>query len=106
MSFDVTIIESNSPDYPSSLRNETFSALFSKIWAIGNINIFEKRLLGLFCSVKCPGNIILRTYDMARALRDEKDCLDLLLHGTQPVIICPARSIRNMRIASEHKTGP
>ena len=53
---------------------------------------------------------------MARALRDgsvaviggfhspiEKDCLDLLLHGTQAVIICPARSIRNMRISSEHK---
>lgn len=48
---------------------------------------------------------------MARELRDagiavisgfhspiEKDCLDLLLKGTQPVAICPVRGIENMRI--------
>ena len=116
MSFDVTVIEPNSPDYPPVLRNRKTRPLFPHIWAIGNLRILQGRLLGLLCSVKCPGNIILRTYDMARALRDgsvaviggfhspiEKDCLDLLLRGTQPVIVCPARSIKNMRISSEHK---
>ena len=33
----------------------------------------------------------------------EKDCLDLLLRGTQPVIICPARNIENMRIGKEYR---
>ncbi len=33
----------------------------------------------------------------------EKDCLDLLLHGTQPVIICPARNIQNMRIMKKYR---
>jgi predicted Rossmann fold nucleotide-binding protein DprA/Smf involved in DNA uptake len=62
--------------------------------------------------------LILRTYDLAQALRDagvavisgfhspiEKDCLDLLIRGTQPVVICPARSIHNMRLAKDLKAN-
>ncbi|MFH0894247.1 MAG: hypothetical protein V2A54_07415 [Bacteroidota bacterium] len=33
----------------------------------------------------------------------ERECLTILLRGTQPVIICPARSINNMRINKEYK---
>jgi hypothetical protein len=68
-------------------------------------------LLGFFCSTKCPGNVIVHTYDLARTLRDagvpviggfhspmEKECLDLLLRGTQPIVICPARGIERMRL--------
>jgi len=57
--------------------------------------------------------VVLRTYDLARALRDagvpviggfhspmEKECLDLLLRGEQPVVICPARAVHRMRIPS------
>lgn len=80
------------------------------ITALGNLDLVQSRPLALFCSIKCPGDIILRTYDLIRALRDagipmiggfhspmEKDCLTLLLRGTQPVIVCPARSIERMR---------
>ena len=28
----------------------------------------------------------------------EKECLDFLLRGKQPIVVCPARSITNMRI--------
>jgi predicted Rossmann fold nucleotide-binding protein DprA/Smf involved in DNA uptake len=28
----------------------------------------------------------------------EKECLKILLEGTQPIIVCPARSLRKMRI--------
>ena len=31
----------------------------------------------------------------------EKECLKILLEGTQPIIICPARSLRKMRIPTE-----
>jgi hypothetical protein len=34
----------------------------------------------------------------------EKECVALLLRGTQPVITCPARSIERMRIPGEWKT--
>ena len=31
----------------------------------------------------------------------EKECLRLLLRGSQPVVVCPARGIENMRIPRE-----
>jgi predicted Rossmann fold nucleotide-binding protein DprA/Smf involved in DNA uptake len=76
------------------------------IAGLGNLDFLRRKTLALFCSTKCPGNLILQTYDLARALRDkgitviggfhspmEKECLDLLLRGQQPIIISPARSI-------------
>jgi predicted Rossmann fold nucleotide-binding protein DprA/Smf involved in DNA uptake len=33
----------------------------------------------------------------------ERECLTILLRGTQPVIVCPARSINNMRINKKYK---
>jgi hypothetical protein len=68
-------------------------------------------LLGFFCATRCPGNVILRTYDLAIALRKagvpviggfhtpmEKECLEVLLRGQQPVVICPARNIERLRM--------
>ncbi len=78
---------------------------------LGNFTLLRLPLLALFCSVKCPGELILQTYDLARALRDagvpviggfhspmEQECLTLLLRGTQPIVICPARAIEGMRV--------
>src|SRR5262249_38259755 len=66
---------------------------------------------GLFCATRCPGNVILRTYDLALALREagvpviggfhtpmEKEGLEVLLRGQQPVVICPARHIERLRL--------
>jgi len=109
--FTVAVLESTASNFPAVLRARDGTAIFPRIWAIGDLAILEKRLLGFLCSTQCPGEVILRTYDIARALRDagvpvisgfhspmEKECLDLLLHGTQPVVICLARSIEQMRI--------
>jgi hypothetical protein len=92
--------------------------LFPRVWSIGSLDILGRQMLGLLYSVKCPGDLILRTYDLARALRDagfpvisgfhtliEKDCLDLLLCGGQSVVLCPARSIHNMRLAKDLKAN-
>jgi predicted Rossmann fold nucleotide-binding protein DprA/Smf involved in DNA uptake len=111
MSYTIKIIKKGSSGYPQVLQNNVVSTRYPRIWTIGNLDILDKKLLGFFCSVKCPGNVILKTYDLARELRDagiavisgfhspiEKDCLDLLLKGTQPIAICPARGIENMRI--------
>jgi predicted Rossmann fold nucleotide-binding protein DprA/Smf involved in DNA uptake len=111
VSVDVTIVESESSQFPQLLRNGTVSAPIPRIWTIGNLKILERRLLGFLCSTKCPGDAILQTYDLIRALRDasvtviggfhspmEKECLDLLLRGKQPVVICPARSIVRLRL--------
>ena len=84
---------------------------FPKFKSIGNSRLLEEPLTALFCSARCPGDLILKTYDLARSMRDagvaviggfqtpmEKECLRLLLRGSQPVVICPARGIENMRI--------
>lgn len=84
--------------------------------ALGNLEILHSKPLALICSIKCPGNVILKTYDLAQALREagvpviggfhspmERECLRILLRGTQPIIVCPARSLRGMRVSKECK---
>lgn len=112
-----TILEPGVPEYPTNRLNATrFSG--APITAVGNAGLIARhQMVSLFCSVRCPGDLILKTYDLARALRDagapviggfhspmEKECLRLLLRGRQPVVVCPARGIENMRIPSEWRT--
>jgi len=73
--------------------------------------------LAVFCSNRCPGDLILAAYDWARVIRRrsdltivsgfhtviEKDVLDILLKGNCPLMVVPARSIENMRIPSAWK---
>jgi len=116
MSFAVSVVDSTSTDFPTSLRTRDGTPVFPRIWALGNLTILQRRLLGFFCSTQCPGEMILRTYDLACVLRDagvtvisgfhspmEKECLTLLLRGTQPVIVCPARGIERMRLPTAWK---
>lgn len=93
-----------SPDSPTAHR----------LTAIGDPDILDRHKLALFCSTKCPGRLVLQTYDLAQALRDagqavvggfhspmEQECLALLLRGNQPVIVCPARAIDDLRIPTD-----
>jgi predicted Rossmann fold nucleotide-binding protein DprA/Smf involved in DNA uptake len=109
----IAILTQRSPDFPTALSRATEDSGFSRFWAIGDVKILNAPLLGLLCSIRCPGRVIVQTYDLARALRDagvpviggfhspmEKECLDFLLRGKQPVVVCPARSIANMRVPS------
>jgi predicted Rossmann fold nucleotide-binding protein DprA/Smf involved in DNA uptake len=110
MSLNATRIESTSTDFPAALRDGVLIGPVPRLWAVGHVGILKTRLLGFFCTTRCPGNVILRTYDLAQALRAaevpviggfhtpmEKECLDLLLRGPQPLVVCPARSIERMR---------
>ena len=104
-------IRRGDPDFPHALKASGGFLAIEFIDVLGNISILQGKMLGLLCSVKCPGGIVLKTFDTARALRDagvtviggfhspmEKECLDLLLRGKQAVVVCPARSIQNMRL--------
>jgi len=101
-------------DFPSALARFLGNHAPKSIRVLGDVNLLKRRSLALFCSVKCPGDLILKTFDLARELRDEgvlviggfhspmeRECLELLLKGKQPVMICPARSIENMRLHEE-----
>lgn len=111
MSSHVITYDPRRRGFPIALRRRLGKGSKHQVAAVGNLAHLETRLLAFFCSSKCPGNLILDTYDLARELRDasvtliggfhspmEKECLDLLVRGTRPIIICPARSIDRMRI--------
>lgn len=102
--------------YPSSLKSHLGKVAPERITALGNLEILRRKSMALFCSIKCPGNLILQTYDLAQHLRQagvttiggfhspmERECLTILLRGAQPIIICPARGIKRMRIKAEYR---
>ena len=106
-------------DYPSLLKQDWNDSPLPTISFIGNSALLKQtQTLAIFCSVKCPGDQILKTYDLARSLRDrgittvsgfhspmEKECQIILLRGKQTVIHCPARNIERMRLLKEQKTA-
>ena len=84
--------------------------LLPEVNSKGNLSLLDEPLTALFCSNRCPGDLILKAYDLARAMRDagvpviggfqkprECECLRLLLRCDQPVVVCPARIIDNLR---------
>ncbi|TRZ86741.1 hypothetical protein D4R89_10635 [bacterium] len=112
---EIVSLEQADAAYPGSLPTFLGKKAPKRIYALGDLDILREAALGLFCSVKCPGNLILKTYDLARELRDagvtvmsgfhspmEKECLALLLRGKQPVIWCPARRLAATRIPKEY----
>jgi predicted Rossmann fold nucleotide-binding protein DprA/Smf involved in DNA uptake len=100
------------------LADSTELRAWKKVGVLGAVEVLRKPALGLFCSIRCPGKVILAVYDLARALRDagipviggfhtpmEKECLDLLLRGVQPIVVCPARGLDGMRLPAALKNG-
>ena len=100
--------------WPRQLDDRLKSVAPSNLSIIGSPGVLAERKVGLFCSVRCPDGTALRAYDACRKLRDEgmtlisgfhspveKECLKILLEGTQPLIVCPARSLGKMRIPVE-----
>jgi predicted Rossmann fold nucleotide-binding protein DprA/Smf involved in DNA uptake len=72
----------------------------------GDEAVLNRPNIALFCSVKCPGKLILDTYDLAKRFRDEgvtvisgfhspmeQECLRILLRSPHPVIWCLARGL-------------
>jgi hypothetical protein len=86
--------------------------------SLGADRLLSSRKLALLCSRACPGSIIVQTLDVVRALREtpwtvvsgfqsptEQECLEILLRGEHPVIVCPARGVEGMRIPAAWKTA-
>lgn len=78
----------------------------SKLHGFGNQQILKRKWMGFFCSVRCPGNLILKAYDLARRWQAEsqpviggfhspveKEVLRILLRSGAPVCIVLARSL-------------
>ena len=92
--------------YPASLRERLGDAGPAELTTLGNLDLLALPKTALFCSARCPGHVILAAYDQATHWRDagrciisgfhspvEQECLRILLRGSQPIILCPARSL-------------
>src|SRR5436309_16085615 len=111
----IRILEGDS-HYPSQLSVCLGEDAPPTLSYIGNIDLLRSQPLALFCSNKCPGSLILQTYDLAQQLREagrpvisgfhspvERECLNILLRGNGPLIVCPARGLERMRIPKEYQ---
>ena len=76
------------------------------IFALGDIDIAEHHKTAFLCSRNYPAKAVLPIYDWAKATREngacvmsgfhsrlERDVLDILLKGNQPVILAAARGL-------------
>jgi predicted Rossmann fold nucleotide-binding protein DprA/Smf involved in DNA uptake len=105
------VIDCNCPSYPILLPKRLGTEAPAQLWAIGRLDLINTPKTALFCSKRCSGDAILKSMDQAQKWRDrgrciisgfhspiEKECLQILLRGRQPIIICPARSVEGIRI--------
>ena len=118
MTQSIQHITQTDKNFPSSIQVYLKNDTPETIWARGNIDLLPNGtnnakkgdLWAIFCSNKCPGEIILNAHDLAQEFKNkgmptiggfhspiEKECLRVLLRGSQPIIISPARSIENMQ---------
>ena len=118
MAESIQRITQTDTNYPAGLEQHLKTETPETIWVRGNINLLPRQnttlngdLWAFFCSSKCPGEIILKAHDLAQEFRKvgiptiggyhspiEQECLRVLLRGSQPILLCPARSIENMRL--------
>jgi hypothetical protein len=103
-------------ELPSHLR---LDALPTDIWpdsarSIGSLDLLALHTLGIVCSVRLPGSIILETFDFSKAVSSEgiavvggfhspmeRQCLEILLVRHVPVVICLGRRLSTGRVPSE-----
>jgi len=91
---DIRSIHRSDTEYPGALEAGLGERAPETIYSLGDVGILKHKMLGFFCSVKCPGSLIIKTYDLARELRDagvpvisgfhspvEKEALRILLRG-------------------------
>jgi predicted Rossmann fold nucleotide-binding protein DprA/Smf involved in DNA uptake len=59
-------LSSNDPAFPPQLGQYLGDKAPARICTIGNLNILANKSVAVICSAKCPGNIIIQTYDLAQ----------------------------------------
>jgi predicted Rossmann fold nucleotide-binding protein DprA/Smf involved in DNA uptake len=109
-------LDATDAHYPARLKRRLGAGVPPQLFGLGNLDLLALSITALFCSTSCPGTSILAAYDQAARWRDvgrciisgfhspvEMECLRILLRGNQPVIICPARSLEDMRIPPDWK---
>jgi predicted Rossmann fold nucleotide-binding protein DprA/Smf involved in DNA uptake len=100
--------------YPAHLKQYFGRTPPPSLRAIGNPELLLREKIGLVCSVRIPGRIILQTYEFAKHAAQEgpvmvggfhspmeRQCLELFLLRKVPLVVCLARSIGGLRLPAQ-----
>jgi predicted Rossmann fold nucleotide-binding protein DprA/Smf involved in DNA uptake len=103
------------PAYPPGLGH-AFGPQAPNLALLGEPALLTRATLGLFCSVRCPGALILRGFDLASEWREagvtvaggfhspmEQECMRILLRGSAGVVWWLARGIGGARLSQEQR---
>ncbi len=109
---DFAVIEPGSPLYPLRLLHAGDAP--PPLHAIGLPEMLGGTVLGLVCSIRLPGRIMLETYEWARMMKQsrvvvaggfhspmEKECFHQMLQGQTRLVYCLPRDIARLRIPAE-----
>lgn len=111
---DGMVVHATDPAYPARLHAMLGAKAPVQLGIAGNVLLLQTRTLALFCSIRCPGAMILQTYQLMRLLRHrpvtivsgfhspmERECLRTLANGTAGVVWCLAKSLAAFRLPAE-----
>jgi predicted Rossmann fold nucleotide-binding protein DprA/Smf involved in DNA uptake len=115
---DLWTIQPGHSDFPPQLAVHALSDRWQVVNGLGRRDILQQKCLGLICSVQCPGSVVIKTFDAIRELRDagvvvaggfhspmEQECLEFLLRGEQPVVVCPATFVGAAQLTPACRTA-
>ena len=116
MQFEIKRIGKSDPEYPAALARYLPGEVPDAAAAIGNLQLLDKRKLAIFCSALCPAVLTKQIHESMQMLAEsgitaiggfhspvERGCLRILLDGTGPIILSPARSLDRLRVRSEYR---
>ncbi|MBM4296808.1 MAG: hypothetical protein FJ143_03620 [Deltaproteobacteria bacterium] len=116
MQFEIKRIGKSDPEYPAALARYLPGEVPDAAAAMGNLQLLDKRKLAIFCSAVCPAVLTKQIHESMQMLAEsgitaiggfhspvERECLRILLDGTGPIILSPARSLDRLRIRSEYR---
>lgn len=109
-----TIVTHTDAAYPARLHALLGADAPPQLGMAGNVALLQMRTLALFCSVRCPGVMILQTYQVMRRMRHhqlaivsgfhspmERECLRTLATGTAGIVWCIAKALPAFRLPTE-----
>jgi predicted Rossmann fold nucleotide-binding protein DprA/Smf involved in DNA uptake len=116
MKTEIKRLSKSDPGFPAALSRYLADNAPDAAAALGNLEILNRRMLAIFCSTMCPASLTQPIADLMRKLVDggvtaiggfhspvERQSLGILLGGTQPIILAPARSLDRLRIRLEYR---
>lgn len=110
----MAVLTSGDGMYPTALPGRLGATAPETIYLVGDPALLQCSATAWFTSERLPAELIIPTLELARQFRDEgvavisgfhsrveRECLDLLLRGDQPVLVCLARGMSVVRLPKE-----